>query len=276
MPGNLLEVGLMAEAATLTLGDAVTRFMTINVAKHTPEIQTALQKFVRWSGRERILDDLTPRDVEAYSETLGPHAADRLAPLKNFFAYAKKENLTETNLGIHARAKRGPAGPKPVKTPAVPVVQMTAAGQARAQSELDELKQQRVQVAGEIGLAMADKDFRENAPLDAAREKQGHLEARIREIEHNLRYAEIVADDAPINAKVAKARVGSSIVVRDLTYDEELSYVLVNKAEADTRQGRISVESPAGKAFLARSKGDVVKVNAPGGAIEYRIEQVES
>ncbi len=266
----------MVEAASLTLGDAVTQYMTANAAKHTTEIQTELQKFVRWSGRDRLLEDLTPRDIEAYSESLGAHAGGRLGPLKSFFAYAKKENLANTNLGVHARAKRGPARAKPAKASSAPVVRMTAAGQARAQTELDELKEQRVQMAQDIGRAMADKDFRENAPLDAARDKQGHLEARIREIEHNLRNAEIVADDMPTGAAAAKTRVGSSIVVRDLTFDEELRYVLVNRTEADTRQGRISVESPAGKAFLRRSKGDVVKVDAPGGAIEYRIEQVES
>jgi transcription elongation factor GreA len=129
-------------------------------------------------------------------------------------------------------------------------------------------------VAEELRLAMADKDFRENAPLDAARERQGLLEARIRELEATLKQAVIIAD-ASLRSN-ARVGVGSAVLLRNLKSGVELRYVLVSPSEVNPAEGKISIASPVGKALIERSAGEEVEVAAPAGKIRFRIESVEA
>ena len=152
---------------------------------------------------------------------------------------------------------------------------MTKEGHAKALAELDDLRAQRMVIADDVKRAMADKDYRENAPLDAARDKQAHVEARIRELEHTLNNAEVLAENGKTARASGKAEIGSRLAVTDLAFEEALVYVLVDPSEVDPRQGRISVESPAGKAFLGKSAGQTVVVKAPAGNLRYRIDEID-
>ena len=248
----------MQDLESLCVGDAVTRFLTINIPKDPVTAQQFLQKFIRWFGRERLLKEISPWEVESFGHNSGADSLAKLQPVKAFLAYAHKEGMTPINLGTHLKVKRSPARTRQVKR------------------ELENLTGQRQEVAEEIKRAMADKDFRENAPLDAARDQQAHLEARIRELESTLRYAEIVDGSEKIRSGTKRSRLGSKVVVRDLEADEEITYTLVDRNEVDVAVGKISVDSPAGQAFMNRSAGDKVQVKAPAGSIQYRVERVEA
>ena len=275
----------MSPSDSLTLGEAVTRFIssTNNTGKagskgiSVPE-QQEVQRFVREAGRDQMVADITPYKIEDYSGKRSADSIKTLAPVKAFLGYLHSEGHSAFKLATHLKVKRSAkrstasvsaalrssAGPK-----------MTKEGHAKALAELDDLRAQRVVIADDVKKAMADKDYRENAPLDAARDKQGHVEARIRELEHTLNNAEILGENGRAANGSGKAEIGSRLAVTDMTYDEELVYVLVDPSEVDPRQGRISVESPAGKAFLGKGAGQVVIVKAPAGNLRYRIEKID-
>jgi transcription elongation factor GreA len=152
-------------------------------------------------------------------------------------------------------------------------VQLTAEGKATLEQELEDLKAQRPRLAAELQAARADGDVRENAPLDAARETQGQIEARIRELEGTLRHA-VVADDNGLPTD--RASIGSNIVLANLQTGVEMAYQLVNAAEARPGTGRLSIESPVGQAVIGRRVGDEVSVSAPSGLVRFRIEKIEA
>ena len=147
---------------------------------------------------------------------------------------------------------------------------MTIEGLAGLEKEVAELKAERPVIAELLRTAMADKDFRENAPLDAARDAQAHLEARIRQIEDQLRHAVIIDADQ----KGGRANVGSTIRVLNLKSDREQVYHLVSPNEVNPAEGKISIESPVGMAVMNHSAGDEVQVHAPAGELTMRLVEV--
>ena len=138
--------------------------------------------------------------------------------------------------------------------------------------ELESLKGQRPKIASELRDAMADKDFRENAPLDAAREAQGQLEARIRELENTLRHAVVLDERVTGDA----AKVGSNVAISNVSTGARFTYLLVSSREARPTAGRLSVESPVGMAVLGRRSGDEFDVQTPSGTVRFRVENVAS
>ncbi len=266
----------MVTSQAPTLGELVMKFLAAQTNARSMEYQPEVQRFLRWCGRERLLSQLTPRQIEAYCEANRADSAARLGPLKAFLTFAHKQGLTQENLAVHAKARRRAPMAKGGKT--APAAMLTPEGYQKALAEVEELKSQRVHVAEDIRRAAADKDFRENAPLDAAREKQGHLEARIRDLEHILRHVEVAQDGAREgdNASVPHARLGARVVVFDMNFNEQMTYLLVGPREVDLRQGKISIESPTGKALMDRTPGEIVTVQAPAGVMQYRIERIES
>ena len=122
---------------------------------------------------------------------------------------------------------------------------------------------------------MADKDFRENAPLDAAREKQGLLEARIRTLESSLENVRIVKSEALTQKQKKKLiQIGSKVTLVESKSGTQNVYVLVNASEANPIENRISTASPVGRALLDHSKGQDITVNTPRGEIRYVIRDV--
>ena len=266
----------MPDTGPVSLGDAIAQFQVRHNSKGGMSFQQELQRFVRWYGRDRDLSGFAPWEMESFGQSGGADSVEKLAPVKAFLGHAYKEGMTSTNLGNHLKVKRGPAQKQARRTPSPTAAHLSKEGHQRLQNDLDALKEQRLAVAEEIRRAMADKDFRENAPLDAARDQQAHLEARIRELEQTLRRA-VIVEETDARVGVAKtSRVGSRVVVHDLEAGEEITYTLVDPNEVDLGRGKISIDSPAGKAFLGKAGGDTVEVLAPGGRLQYRIERVES
>jgi transcription elongation factor GreA len=234
-------------------------------------------RFARWFGEERPVADIRPSDLETYVDTFGatsPNAMARADALKGFLAFAHKQKMMPERLVSHVRVRRAGTRARPgVTAPGTPEVRVTGEGKEALEAELDGLKLQRPKIAAALHDAMADKDFRENAPLDAAREAQGQLEARIRELEGMLRHAVVVENEQGKSGDAA--RVGCSVVLINLNNGSTLSYQLVNAAEARAGSGRLSVESPVGQAIVGHRVGDEVHVTAPSGIVRFRIERVE-
>ena len=145
------------------------------------------------------------------------------------------------------------------------------------EAELAELKGPRTKEnTQKIKEARAQGDLSENAEYSAAREEQGHIQGRIAEIETILKNVQIIesnASDASDSEKVIK--VGSTVKLMDVTYDEEVEYAIVGSMEADPREGRISNDSPLGKALLGHKVGEEIYVDLGDTQDPYKILEIK-
>lgn len=153
-------------------------------------------------------------------------------------------------------------------------VPMTVAGEQRLRKELDTLRSvERPKVIAAIAEAREHGDLKENGEYHAAREEQGFIEARIKEIESKLSNAQVIdVTRIPQNGKVI---FGVTVELLNMETDEEVTYRIVGEDEADIKLGRISVTSPIARALIGKEEGEVVLVRTPGGNVEYAIESVE-
>ena len=262
--------------ASSSLGQVATQFVLRLPSEERLKAQQEVYKFVRWYGEERQLSELTIPEVANYAEQITSsttEAVEKLGIIKTFLAHGYKQGLTTTNLAAHIKVKKTSSrslhSSKPHSRGAV---LLTTQGYAVLKAELATLKDERPRIAEELRKAAADKDFRENAPLDAAREYQGQLEARIRELESTLKLATVMDEQQASGGKVA---IGDTVVLRDLASGEELDYTLVDASEANPMERKLSVTSPVGQALLGRQRGNKVEVRAPGGILHYQIEDVK-
>ncbi|MCB0115116.1 MAG: transcription elongation factor GreA [Caldilineaceae bacterium] len=152
-------------------------------------------------------------------------------------------------------------------------VYMTQEGYEKLESELDYLVNvRRKEVANQIAEAKAEGDISENAGYDEAKNAQAFLEGRIRELENRIRNAQIIEDaDSPANV----VALGRSVVVQEVGEDFKENYTIVGSVEVDPKNGRISNESPMGKALLGKKVGDKVTVKTPNGEMQFKILKVE-
>lgn len=150
---------------------------------------------------------------------------------------------------------------------------LTYAGLKKLEDELHDLKvNRRKEVAGKIKEAREQGDLSENAEYDAAKDEQRDIETRIEEIEKILKNVEVVVED---EVDVDKINVGCTVKVYDVEYDEEMEFKIVGSSEANSLQGKISNESPVGKALIGRSVGDTVVVETQAGEIAYKVLGIE-
>ena len=150
---------------------------------------------------------------------------------------------------------------------------MTYAGLKKLEDELHELKVvRRKEVAEKIKEAREQGDLSENAEYDAAKDEQCDIEARIEELEAILKNAEVVVED---EADTEKINVGCKVLVYDEEFEEEVEFKIVGSTEANSLQGKISNESPLGKALIGAKVGDEISVEAPAGMMNYKILKIE-
>jgi transcription elongation factor GreA len=258
------------------LSEAVAQYLAKLPAKEREACQPEVYKFARWYGWERPFSELAPPHVASYAETLDVSAPDyekKFEVLRAFFAHARKVGWSRTNLATHLKTKKGKAGPVARGKRSQPeAANLSQQRYDELVAELEGLRTKSRELVKAIQLAAADKDFRENAPLHAAREERGHVEGRIKELDEAIRAANII-DDA--KKPSLKSGLGDSIVMNDLTSGLELRYKIVDTREADPVKGKISIGSPLGKALMGKSDGDIVEVTAPAGMRRYRIERIE-
>jgi transcription elongation factor GreA len=150
---------------------------------------------------------------------------------------------------------------------------MTLQGAKALREELNELKTvKRPAVIAAIAEARAHGDLKENAEYHAAREQQGFVEGRIKDIEAKLSHAHVI-DVTTLDAG-GKVVFGSTVVLLDLNTNEEKIYQLVGVDEADLKHGKISITSPVARALIGKIEGDEVALEAPGGTHEFEILEV--
>jgi len=262
--------------SSVSLLEAATRYAASLDGKARATAQAEVNRFVRWYGAKRLTAELRGHDVSLYGEELGPateEAKRRAEQVRAFLSFLKKEGMTPASLAAHLRLKKNTRSAGLGAFEEHREVELTADGHHALSEELEALKAQRPQVREEIRRAMLDKDFRENAPLDAAKDQQAHLEARIREIEAALKHAVIVERAGGSDRKV---HIGSTVEVTNLKSGAAQRYTVVGENEGNAAAGKISVASPIGKALLERGPGDEVEVSVPAGLLRLRIERIES
>ncbi|NEX15109.1 MAG: transcription elongation factor GreA [Halochromatium sp.] len=152
-------------------------------------------------------------------------------------------------------------------------IPLTARGAEQLREELERLKRiERPRVIEAIAEARAHGDLKENAEYHAAREQQGFIEGRIKEIESKLSNAEII-DVTKLNPG-GRVVFGATVDVLEIDKDEEHTFVIVGDDEADIKQGKISVGSPIARGLIGKAEGDTALVAAPGGQREFEILEV--
>lgn len=150
---------------------------------------------------------------------------------------------------------------------------LTYEGLKTLEDELQDLKvNQRREVAQKIKEAREQGDLSENAEYDAAKDEQRDIEARIEEIEKILKNAEVIVEE---DVDVNKINIGCRVKILDLEYDEELVYKIVGSTEANSLKGKISNESPVGKALIGAKKGQTIEAETQVGVLKYKILEIE-
>ena len=150
---------------------------------------------------------------------------------------------------------------------------LTYEGLRKYEDELHDLKVvKRQEVAQKIKEAREQGDLSENAEYDAAKDEQRDIEARIDEIEKILKNAEVVVEE---EVDLDKISVGCRVKILDMEYDEELDYKIVGSTEANSLKGKISNESPVGRALLGAKVGEVVTVETQAGDLNYKVLEIQ-
>ena len=259
----------------ISLSDSITTYLQTMKAADRNAAAIELSKFARWYGAERPLRRISPGDLERYQEQAAATGGDpaRLVPLRQFFSDAHKRRMLDQPLAAHVRVRRktnnrvGGEGGTVLET-----VELTSTGHAQLTAELERLEQvEQPKAREDMQRAAADKDFRENAPYDAAKQHLAELTRRANEIRGILSQAVIVQERSS-----DRVRIGCTVVVRDLEESEDVTYTLVGPGEVDPRRGKISTQSPVGRALSDRGVGDVVEVETPAGVGRYEVLSISS
>ena len=150
---------------------------------------------------------------------------------------------------------------------------LTYEGLRKYEDELHDLKVvKRKEVAQKIKEAREQGDLSENAEYDAAKDEQRDIEARIEELEKILKNAEVVDEE---EVDLDKINIGCKIIILDMEESEELEYKIVGSTEANSLKGKISNESPVGRALMGKKIGDIVEVETQVGPIKYKVLEIQ-
>lgn len=150
---------------------------------------------------------------------------------------------------------------------------LTYQGLKKLEDELQELKLvKRKEVAQKIKEAREQGDLSENAEYDAAKDEQRDIETRIEEIDKILKNAEVVVEEEVVLDKIS---IGCTVRILDCEYNEECEYKIVGSTEANSLKGKISNESPVGRALIGSKVGDTVRVETQVGDLEYKVLEIQ-
>jgi transcription elongation factor GreA len=262
--------------APLLLRQAISNYLSSLPVEDRESSSRELNRFVRFIGADIAISQIRPADVGRYQESLPESSVDinqRLEPLKIFLTQLKTKKLTEVNLGAHVRLKRTLARKNAGnQAPEVQTVRMTEEGFAALTDELHHLeKEVRPEVTSEMARAAADKDFRENAPYDAAKQRLSEVQGRINSIRAMLSSSDIQGQGSG-----EFVDLGLTVVLHDIHDNEAVTYTVVGPGEVNLREGKISAQSPVGSALMNKRPGEVVEVATPAGAKTYRIDLIEN
>ena len=277
----LIRSSTLVTPTSLSCTEALSQYVSAKKnGKKPTDGHQEIGRFIAWLGRERAVTSLAPAEIADYAQYVGLGGSDagvRLSPVKEFLAFLKTQGWIEASLATHLRIPRNrkttSGNSKTVMFDDAPSTQLSQQGYERLVAQLDELKIDRVTVVEDIKYAMEDKDFRENSPLDAAKERQGLIESKIRELEDTLSRVEIITQKGR-KAQQAKVSMGCTVTLKSGDSGKKILYTLVDVREADVSAGKISTQSPVGQALLDRRVGEDISINVPKGTVSYRIEKI--
>ena len=237
----------------------------------------AVTQFVSHVTPSLPISELTPHGMAAFQEAIGANAmnvADRLYPVKDFLRFCWKNcGYTEANLGNHLRVKTASAAAEAaLEHEEAERFEMTADGLEQLKADLERLREELPAAIQAVAQAREDKDIRENAPLEAARENQERLNSRINELAYQIAHAVISENQA-----TGRAHLGSTVGVRrlDAGNDQVQRYTLVGPTEVNAEERRISVESPVGKGLVDATVGAIVQIEVPRGTMRFEVVSVD-
>ena len=264
------------QAAQTSLAAALSEYLeTLKPAERVAR-ESYVRKFIDHMGHDLPCISLSAARVESYADSQirdkDPNAPKRVEALKPWFQFLKKKGYVPENYGARIRVPRSGRHRNGMMASArldEPPVEVTADGLEARKRELDELIEQRPEIVRAIAAAREDKDFRENAPLQAAREQLGMTDGRIKQLESDIKRAVVV----DTTSKDISA-IGSVVTVTRLDNSVQAEFTLVGAREANAAERRISVDSPVGAQLLGRRSGDEVEVIIPSGSVHYRIDQI--
>ena len=151
---------------------------------------------------------------------------------------------------------------------------LTEEGLKKLEDRLEELRSvRRLEVAERIKQAIAFGDISENSEYEDAKNEQAFIEGEIMTLEKMLRNSDLIKDD---DKSIDEVRLGNTVVIRDLEFDEDLEYTIVGSAEADPTDMKISNESPVGEAIMGQKVGSTVEVHVPAGVLRYEIIEIKA
>ena len=247
----------------------------------------AVTRFLWHFGPSTPVTDLSPKSMEGFQETVGTNTMDlasRLQPVKEFLRYCWKQEYTVTvdadgnasaqNLGNYLRIKRPTSVVRDdsrFQHEQAQTFEMTADGLESLHEELGQLNAEMPEAVQAVAAAREDKDIRENAPLEAAREYQERLKSRIDELEYQIAHAVVREEQA-----TGRAKLGSRVSVVEVddngaSLGEAREYTLVGTTEANAAARRISVESPLGRGLLDQPADRQIEIQAPSGRKRFRL-----
>jgi transcription elongation factor GreA len=150
-------------------------------------------------------------------------------------------------------------------------VPMTPKGAAKVRDELARLKAERPKISRDIGTARDHGDISENAEYHAAKERQGMVEAQIKDLEDKLSRCEVID---PARLSGTRIRFGATVSLSNVDTDEKVTYQIVGADEANIDEGTISVSAPLARALIGKEAGDEVTINLPAGKRTYEVVEV--
>ena len=260
-----------------SLSDAFQFYVKTSSRKLNKTAQQEIGRMVRWLGPDRTIETITPSEIGVYSDEFAKRSStdtspQKVAHIKKFLAFLRSSEMTNSNLASHLRMKKSNVGKitKKLEDSKVQQINLTEAGYKDYEKQLKDYKSERPQLAEEVRRAAADGDIRENAPLDAAREKIEMVNSKIFEIESILKIANII-DNTSGGDRIV---IGSKVSVKNHNSNNNYDYQLVEANEANPLLGKISSVSPVGSAILGRRMGDEVTVSTPGGEQIYTIDSI--
>lgn len=259
----------------LTLGQAANEFLSTLKEDKRESAQQAIYRFMFWYGKDRYLHKMIAQDVSKYSDQFSNNEDDiskKVAPVRDYLRFCQKEGLTHGNMASHIKIRKKTASSKKPKKKRNEdeKIEISQEGYNKLKAEIEELKEKRIVVIGEINKAAADKDFRENAPLHAAKERYGYIEGKLKELEGELKKAKVLEG----NSELPHVCLGDMVSLCDLSNGEQISYTLVNAREVNIAKGKISCASPIGSQLINKTEGDTVKINTPSGVMSLKIDKI--
>ena len=246
--------------------------------ENKPDAYPEVQRFVQWLGEDQLVSGVVASEVARFSEEYRSNASEakkkKAQHVKDFLNYFKKRGYAADSLSSHIRVRPRPnSGQRTVVARRRQTeVQITQQGFDEMQRQLKDLQQETLRLADEIQRAAASGDVRENAPLEAARENQGMVQAQIRRIESTLKFAQII-DETERQAS-EEVQIGSFVKLLKTDDNRTMDYQIVSANEANPLQNKISDISPVGNAVLGKKRDAEVKVQTPRGAQHYKIVSI--